>query len=80
MIDHILPNKLYAKLEKRITAAQKELRKKDPRNPLLNMVNFDPIGIMYHHFEGEEGEKYIGLKIEKALKNYAADLEKALKD
>lgn len=80
MIDHVLSNKTYARLEKRITAAQEKLKKKDPDSPLLKMVRIDPIGMIYHHFEGEEGEKYLGLKIEVALNNYATDLEQAVKN
>lgn len=63
-------------LTERIENGQRELRKIDPRNELLDMVNVGPDETSYTE---AFGNKYVGKTIIEALKTYADDLEKEYK-
>ena len=63
-------------LEKRITEAQKKLKKIKPDNPLLTLVEVNDIGI---HYIAEFGKRYEGLTVYEGLKKYVAELEIANK-
>ena len=63
-------------LEKRITEAQRRLYEIDSENPLLELVDVDPMGIKWG---AEFGGRYKGIPAHNALNKYASELEESAK-
>jgi len=78
-IEHILSEEAYSKLEKDIKSAQDALRKKNPFHPLLNLVRFNELGMLYD-FSGDVGEKYLGMEADEGFAQYVADLKSAARN
>jgi len=61
-----------------ISQRQEDLRRKDPTNPLLKMVDVDPNwGLDYNFSTSPEGTKYLGKPTGESLREYADDLKRA---
>lgn len=65
--------KKYHNLRRRILRGQARLKRKEPSNDLLEMLEIDEIGI---HWTKKFGVRYLERTTEEGLNQYVNDLEK----